>query len=78
MTTKRIEYITHCAGQHEVGSISRVCCSDVRQLLAERAALLESLKETSRCLNEYRQTGNMAGWDKALSNAKSVTAKVTE
>jgi hypothetical protein len=38
-----LKYIKTCANKHDNASVQKLSCADVRQLLAERAELLEAL-----------------------------------
>lgn len=49
MNTEDLKYIESRASQYESSSVQAVSCADVRQLLAERAELLEAL--TRICAN---------------------------
>jgi hypothetical protein len=47
------------------------------RLIAAAPELLDVLKSAVQCLNEYKHTGYMTGWDKSLSDARLIIAKAT-
>lgn len=46
------------------------------RLIALAPEMAEALQDAARCLSEYRSTGSMAGWDKTLSQARAILARV--
>lgn len=48
------------------------------RLISASPELLSSLEDAARCLEEYRKTGCMPGWDRTLKLALAAIAKATQ
>jgi hypothetical protein len=55
MTPETLEWIATCANEAEHASVRKLCCSDVRGLLAERAALV-AVAEAAKKRAEFEKT----------------------
>lgn len=75
MKTETLKYIHTCAHEREHASVQKLSCADVRQLLAERAELLQALEAIATHLETYRATGHMGGWGRDLLNARKTLEK---